>query len=157
MNRWCYLDLRYYKYKLSADVVTDLTQYGIPVNAIDKCRQFQPPLSTAHFELAANGTLTIRKDYAWDGPSGPTIDTDTFMRGSLVHDCLYQMMRTGQFKLEFRSFADLALRKICEQDGMMKLRAWWVHKGVSWFGEKNARPSSTGDRPDETCLKIPLA
>ncbi len=37
--------------------------------------------------------LTTKKGYAWDGPSGPTIDSKNFMRGSLVHDALYQLMR----------------------------------------------------------------
>ena len=35
--------------------------------------------------LSPLGFLSIRKGYAWDGPSGPTIDTKNFMRGSLVH------------------------------------------------------------------------
>ena len=48
---------------------------------------------TAFIQLTAKGKLTIKRGYAWDGPSGPTIDTKTFMRGSLVHDALYQLMR----------------------------------------------------------------
>ena len=43
--------------------------------------------------LTADGLLTINKGYAWDGPSGPALDTCNFMRGSLVHDALYQLMR----------------------------------------------------------------
>ena len=38
--------------------------------------------------LTMTGFLIIKKGYAWDGPSGPTIDTPNFMRGSLVHDAL---------------------------------------------------------------------
>ena len=48
---------------------------------------------SAFIEIGTDGLLTIRKGYAWDGPSGPTIDTKDFMRGSLVHDALYQLLR----------------------------------------------------------------
>ena len=58
--------------------------------------------------------LIIKKGYAWDGPSGPTIDTPNFMRGSLVHDALYQLMREGQLdKDRHRDAADRQLQKIC--------------------------------------------
>jgi len=45
--------------------------------------------------LGKSGMLVIRKGYAWDGPSGPTVDTRDSLRGSLVHDALYQLMREG--------------------------------------------------------------
>jgi hypothetical protein len=31
--------------------------------------------------------LNILEEYCWDGASGPAIDTQNFMRGSLLHDC----------------------------------------------------------------------
>ena len=48
-----------------------------------------------YIALDPQGALRIAKGYAWDGPSGPTLDTRNFMRGSLVHDALYQLMREG--------------------------------------------------------------
>ena len=48
-----------------------------------------------YIALDPQGVLRIAKGYAWDGPSGPTLDTRNFMRGSLVHDALYQLMREG--------------------------------------------------------------
>ena len=48
-----------------------------------------------YIALDPQGALRIAKGYAWDGPSGPTLDTANFMRGSLVHDALYQLMREG--------------------------------------------------------------
>ena len=65
--------------------------------------------------------------------------TDNFMRGSLVHDVLYQMMRRGQLPeaLCFHAAND-ELRKICLEDGMSRLRAWYVWKAVEDFGSANA-------------------
>jgi hypothetical protein len=45
---------------------------------------------------ASSGCGQESKGYAWNGPSGPTLDTRNFMRGSLVHDALYQLMREGR-------------------------------------------------------------
>ena len=51
--------------------------------------------------------MSVQKDYAWDGPSGPTIDTRNSLRASLVHDVLYQAMREGGLPRTFRRRADL--------------------------------------------------
>lgn len=107
-------------------------------------------ITTEYVELTKDGILSIKKGYAWDGPSGPTIDTKTFMRGSLVHDALYQLMRIQpkQFPKEiFREQADNILKTICIEDGMWHLRAWWVHLGVLWFADPAADPSS--ERPPQ--------
>ena len=78
--------------------------------------------------LTANGLLTIKKGYAWDGPSGPAIDTLDFMRGSLVHDALYQLMREKLLDQNTsRKPADQLLQKMCKADGMSAIRAWWVY------------------------------
>jgi len=37
--------------------------------------------------------LFISAGYSSDGPSGPTIDTKSFMLGAFVHDALYEMLR----------------------------------------------------------------
>lgn len=100
-------------------------------------------------ELTAEGILTVFGGYAWDGPSGPTKTIasalkaiplvggwmyrkflKSFMRGSLVHDALYQMMRKGIIDQDFRVDADKELHVICLADGMTKARAWWVYRGV---------------------------
>lgn len=95
-------------------------------------------ISTEFIELCGStGTkgLKISNMYAWDGPSGPTIDTESFMRGSLVHDALYQLIREGYLdKKVWRPYADKLLRKICLEDGMSKFRAWYVYHSVRWFG-----------------------
>jgi hypothetical protein len=93
--------------------------------------------------LQFNGELSIWTGYAWDGPSGPGIDTRNFMRGSLVHDALYQLIRKGLLPEKYRENADRIIRDICLEDGMSKIRAWWVYHGLRLFGKSAA----TG--PDE--------
>jgi hypothetical protein len=99
------------------------------------------PIDTEFIKLDTEGNLTILKGYAWDGPSGPTIDTLTFMRGSLVHDVLYQLMREGCLdNTKHRAAADILLQKICREDGMWSVRAWWVYHGVRLFADPAADP-----------------
>lgn len=83
--------------------------------------------------LNNDGLLTIQKGYSWDGASGPTIDTDSFMRGSLVHDSLYQLMRDGKVDRKHRQYADELLRDICIEDGMYRWRAAYVYWSVRLF------------------------
>lgn len=93
-------------------------------------------------KITKDGYLTLRNGYAWDGPSGPTIDTKNFMRGSLVHNALYQLMRSTIIDQGQRKRADEILKEICIDAGMSKIRAWWVYLGVRWFGSRSARPDT---------------
>jgi hypothetical protein len=51
-----------------------------------------------------------------------------------------------------REYADDLLKKMCIEDGMSRLRAWYVHKSVRWFGEKSARPTA---KPAEDIICVP--
>lgn len=96
---------------------------------------------TRFIELEPCGRLLIRVGYAWDGPSGPTFDTLNFMRGSLVHDALYQLMREGHLDHDtHREAADRELQRICREDGMSAIRAWLVYHGVRLGGGPAANP-----------------
>lgn len=100
------------------------------------------PRKIAHhgfIRLGRNGLLTVAAGYAWDGPSGPTIDTKNFLRGSLVHDALYQLMREGLLDVGWREDADSELVRICKEDGMSWIRRWWVLRGVRLCGENSAK------------------
>ena len=100
-------------------------------------------IASEYIELNTSGTLTIMNGYAWDGPSGWTIDSNNFMRGSLVHDALYQLMRQGRLDPEEdRKTADQELRRICREDGMSAIRAWWVYQGVRIGGARSAQQES---------------
>ena len=87
-------------------------------------------ISTEYIDLDLDGRLIILRGFAWDGPSGPAIDTTSFMRGSLIHDSLYQLIRMGLLDQRRRVVADQELRRICLEDGMWKVRAWWVYRAV---------------------------
>ena len=106
-----------------------------------KCKVCIHPIKTLNLKyirLATTGTLTIRSGYAWDGPSGPTIDTKSFMRGSLIHDALYQLLRDSDLPQCYRKQADIELRKTCLEDGMFSLFAWIVYNMVRVFAGKAA-------------------
>jgi len=96
-------------------------------------------VDTQFISLSVLGKLIVKPGYAYDGPSGPTpFDTKNFMRGSLFHDALYQLMREGYIGgHEDRKRADQVLRDICRTDGMSKVRSWWVYRAVR-IGAKNS-------------------
>ncbi len=117
-----------YKYQLNADYSARLNLKPLK------------NIKSEYVDLSVDGGLTIKQGYAWDGPSGPTIDTLDFMRGSLVHDALYQLIREGFLTADpYRKLADEELRRICREDGMPYIRTWWVYQGVR-FG---AAPAAT--------------
>lgn len=134
----CYSKINAYKYRLERAYIEEATP-------------FQPPrmLTVADnwIGLMPSGNLYFRPGYCWDGPSGPTIDTPNWMRGSLVHDGLYQLLREGLLdKLgdheSLRKQADQLMRKILIEDGMSRARAGWSYAGVRVFGKPAARVKS---------------
>ena len=116
-----------YKYQLAE-------QYQVGVGIFLK-----RAIVTDFIELGTNGVITIKAGYAWDGPSGPTVDTKSFMRGSLVHDALYQLMRMGLLPQAYREPADKLLRQHCREDGMYGWRVWYVFKSVRKFAAAAAK------------------
>lgn len=117
-----------YKYQLENDFFINIDIRGFNFN-------------TPFIDLDYNGNLIIKKGYAWDGPSGPAIDTKDFMRGALVHDALYQLMRDYNLDRNYRPIADRIMRDICIIDGMPKIRAYYTYLGVRAFGGPSSKPS----------------
>lgn len=117
-----------YKYVLSETyiVLTPITRYDVRSQFI---------------LLTPDGTLTIIKGYAWDGASGPTIDTKSSMRGSLVHDAFYQLERENLISPAERDNIDRLLETICVEDGMLPLRAAFWRLAVQLFGGPCADPN----------------
>ena len=99
-------------------------------------------VTTDYVDLTRDGKLIIKKGYAWDGPSGPTIDTPSFMRGSLVHDALYQLLRMQKIGSNYRKEADEEIRRMCLEDGMWRLRAWYVYRALRKGGGFAADPAN---------------
>jgi hypothetical protein len=100
-------------------------------------------LSTEYLTLGTDGLLTIRQGYAWDGPSGPAPDWSCLMRGSLVHDALYQLMRDTDLDPDvWRDVADRDLQRMSREDGAWRIVAWIVYHALRWGGDPAARPES---------------
>ncbi len=139
-SRACYRLLRHYKYQLRDDFAVRI--------------DLEPSEPVAHpfVSLGQGGLLTLRAGYAWDGPSGPAIDTRNFMRASLVHDALYQLMRLGLLDHRaWRRRADEILRTLCLEDGMSAWRAGLAYHAVRLFGAHHAVPRTHHDAP-VTCV-----
>ena len=98
-------------------------------------------IRTSYCTLMCDGTIVIHKGYQWDGASGPTIDTNDTMDGSLVHDILYQLIREGKLPRKLRKKADKCIRRMCIDDGMPKWRAnyWYFFLRIAGGGAANGR------------------
>lgn len=117
-----------YNYQLKQDY---LINTGLNLS-VDLCGDY--------LELYKGGLLVIKKGYAWDGATC-AIDTNNFMRGSLVHDAMYQLIRDGAIDKKHRVYADKLLHKILLEDGMSKFRAGYVYLAVKQFGAPHADPA----------------
>ena len=98
---------------------------------------FNRPHEDDKVKLTSGGILTIKPGFLW-GASGPTIDTKSSRRASLVHDALYHLSDTGLFKgdesRKMREISDNLLYKICVEDKMFKYRAKLWLKSLEIFG-----------------------
>jgi hypothetical protein len=96
-----------YKYQLSRDWTINVG-FGAPFDIVTKFIDFD-----------MEGKLTIRADYAWDGASGPTFDTDSAMRGPLPHDAGYQLIRLGLLDRKiYKPQFDLLIFTLMMEDGI---------------------------------------
>jgi hypothetical protein len=100
-------------------------------------------ITTEFIDLDVDGNLLIKQGYAWDGPSGPVIDTEENMRASVIHDALYQLMRNDELKSRtHRKAADQIFKDICLEDGVSH---WWAnkfYKALRGFGNPAASPKN---------------
>jgi len=105
--------------------------------------------------LHPDGWLFVTRGYSWDGPSGPCKFLSQLpglgrlyrryclrqlLRGSLVHDALYQLIRAELLPPTARAAADTLFRRILIEDGVSWLRAWWIFQGVRRFASYAASP-----------------
>jgi len=96
-----------YKYQLAVNYLVALPQFNGLI---------QSEIKTKYISLTKYGdtwVLVILAGYAWDGATGAF----DFMRPSLVHDALYQLMRMGFLVEEtHRIVADQILRETFLED-----------------------------------------
>ena len=114
-------------------------------NAYKATISIQPKanITTDFINLDINGTLLVKSGYAWDGPSGPVVDTEENMRASLVHDALYQLMRHKQLSTKtYRKAADKIFKDMCKEDGVSNFRASVYYKALRKFGRPAASPQN---------------
>lgn len=81
-----------------------------------------------------DGTLHIAAGYTWDGSTGPSFDTPSIMRATIVHDAFYQLMADGFLPLSYRKPSDDLFQAMCKEDGMNSFRAWYSWLAVRLFG-----------------------
>ena len=120
-----------YKYQLA-------TRYSMTITIKPKKN-----IETEFIKLYRKGKLTIKKGYAWDGPSGPVVDTKKNMRASLVHDALYQLMRLEQLSSDnYKDKADKIFQNICIKDGVPKKIASAYYYGLKLGGDPATKPEN---------------
>lgn len=90
-------------------------------------------IETRFMALSLDGLLTLRPGFLWDGPTGPMPDRAEMMRGSLVHDALYDLMRLKKLDRDpaIRAVADRAMHDLFVADGTPPARAKLLHNIVS--------------------------
>lgn len=123
-----------YKYQLASD-------YRIRITIKPKA-----DIDVQFIALDKVGNLVVKSGYAWDGTSGPVIDTPNNLRASLVHDALYQLMRMKKLpRKKNKIAADRLFRKMCKRDGVPSPVAQLYYQALRKLGKpatdpKNAKP-----------------
>lgn len=99
-------------------------------------------IDTTWVRLKPNGKLILREGFAWDGSSGPTIDTKTCKRASAEHDAFYRLMRYNELPRALRKQADILYHDRCLEDGMWKVKAWWRYRALRKAGIASTLPKN---------------
>ena len=99
-----------------------------------------------------DGILSVKRGYAWDGASGPIINTRDTLVASLVHDVLYQAMRLNLIKSskENRTIADKNFFEILKMNGVNSIRRKVWYFAVRLFGKKSTIKIQDNDKIKET-------
>ena len=95
-----------------------------------------------YIRLRLNGELTVKKGYPWNGPSGPVIDTEAAIVGSLYHDPFYRLFRLELLPIQERPKTDRGYKRVCRAWGMSRFRAWYQLNGLKKFAYYAAKPGT---------------
>ena len=113
---------------------------------------FKIPDFEHEYASSKDGILSVKRGYAWDGASGPIINTQDTLVASLVHDVLYQAMRLNLIKSskENRQFADKNFFEILKMNGVNSIRRKVWYFAVRLFGKKSTIKIQDNDKIKET-------
>lgn len=106
------------------------------------------------YASSKDSILEIKKGYAWDGASGPVINTQNTLIASLVHDVLYQAMRLNLIKPNKvnRKIADKNFFEILKMNGVNSVRRTVWYLAVRLFGKKSTVKIQDNDKIKDTNL-----
>ncbi|PWJ38462.1 DUF1353 domain-containing protein [Sediminitomix flava] len=131
MSNTCYRKLQKYKYQLVKDFTYESTIKNYKVE------------NHKFIALNEDGVIGIKKGYAWDGASGPTIDTENSMKASLVHDAFYQLFREGYLPQSEVKSTDQLFKTMLRDAGMSKFRSFYWYLGLRLANGKHAKRVDT--------------
>lgn len=96
-----------------------------------------------YFKLTKEGLLTIYKGYAWNG-ANIIPDTKRNLYPSLVHDCLYQLMREYliPYTVKRQFIADTIFTSMCRKNGVPEWVCKTYMRALTKFGKKNSDPKN---------------
>jgi hypothetical protein len=118
-------------------------KYQLAQDEVFKTRIFPTKeIKTEFLSFNPDGTLIVKSGYAWDGPSGPTVDRKENMTASLGHDALYQLIRQKLLDSSCRKIADDHMAEWCIQAGMVKFWANLYRRELSKFARFAANPKN---------------
>ena len=99
----------------------------------------QTSISTSGGRVVADfaaGAVTLKEGYAWDGNSGPAVNTLKCLRASALHDVWCQAMQLEIYERSFRNWRRGAkeYRTVCHRDGMGLIRRWFRYCALLTYG-----------------------
>jgi hypothetical protein len=93
--------------------------------------------------LRRDGWMWVAPYFAWDGASGPAIDTASVMRASHFHDGAAALMRMGKLPMDCRFQANETYRRLMITDGAFRERAdlhcFTLDRTKYWADPKNSK------------------
>lgn len=118
-----------YKYQLAASEIFKTSLR--PVKNIE----------TEFIFLETDGTMTVKRGYAWDGATG-AIDRKSNRRASCGHDAMYQLMRLGLISKGNWKRADDDYCRWMKERGAWGVTIAAHRKALEWAGGRFADPKN---------------
>ncbi|MCY4128226.1 MAG: DUF1353 domain-containing protein [Gammaproteobacteria bacterium] len=123
-----------WRYKLEDDFHLDFEkEFGLSLHTKSEIN--------GKFYTISDRELSAKQGYAWDGASGPVVQTKNSVRATLVHDIMCQAMAMNDLfrTRRNRKIADRIFLLILKQDGMAWLRRQVWYRAVRTFGGKRTK------------------